>query len=55
MTSTGTTRTASAVLEALGQPDNVAWERLEPGHSDAVVDVAAAPPLFPRVDAPAAA
>ena len=49
-------RTSAAILDALGQPaDAVAWRNVGPGKLGELTDVAAAPPLFPRLDAPAAA
>jgi methionyl-tRNA synthetase len=48
--------TAPQILEALGQPADLAWEHVEPGRTADVDGVAAAPPLFPRIEAtPAAA
>jgi methionyl-tRNA synthetase len=47
-------RSAEAVLRALGQPVTTAWDQVAYGlATEAHVD--AAPPLFPRVDAPTAA
>jgi methionyl-tRNA synthetase len=49
-------RTSAAILEALGQAAlDVAWQNLGSGKLGALTDIAAAPPLFPRLDAPAAA
>ena len=48
-------RTSAAILEALGQPQDVGWENVAPGKAAAASGIEAAPPLFPRVDAPAAA
>jgi methionyl-tRNA synthetase len=47
--------TAPRILEALGQSDDLAWERIRVGVAEDADGIAAAPPLFPRVDAPAAA
>jgi methionyl-tRNA synthetase len=47
--------TAPRVLESLGQPLDLAWERVAYGQLVPTEDVRAAPPLFPRVDAPATA
>src|SRR5207245_10486367 len=47
--------TAAAILDALGQPDDVAWENTAPGRTVEVDGIESASPLFPRVDAPAAA
>src|SRR4029077_9753686 len=47
--------TSGRILAALGQPADLAWERVEYGPLEAATNVRAAPPLFPRVDAPAAA
>jgi methionyl-tRNA synthetase len=48
-------RTSAAILEALGQPQDVGWENVASGKAAAASGIEAAPPLFPRVDAPAAA
>jgi len=48
-------RTSAAILEALGQPDDLAWENVAAGKTPELTDIAAAPPLFPRIDAPPAA
>jgi methionyl-tRNA synthetase len=48
-------RTSAAILEALGQPQHVGWENVASGKAAAASGIEAAPPLFPRVDAPAAA
>ena len=48
-------QTSAAILEALGQPQELGWENVAPGRTSAAADIEAAPPLFPRVDAPAAA
>jgi methionyl-tRNA synthetase len=47
--------TSTRILEALGQPLDVAWERVAAGRTEAIAGVEAAPPLFPRIDAPAVA
>ncbi len=47
--------TSAAILEALGQPEALAWENVAAGKTPALEDIVAAPPLFPRLDAPAAA
>ena len=47
--------TAARILEALGQPDDVAWEGVAAGRTVAVEGIEPAQPLFPRIDAPATA
>jgi methionyl-tRNA synthetase len=47
--------TAPRILEALRQPDDLAWEGVAPGRTAAAEGIEAAEPLFPRVDAPTAA
>jgi methionyl-tRNA synthetase len=47
--------TAPRILAALGQPEELALERVAYGHTDAAEGIAPAPPLFPRVDLPTAA
>jgi methionyl-tRNA synthetase len=47
--------TAPRVLEALGQPPDLSWKGVEYGHLVPAEGVEGAPPLFPRVDAPAPA
>ncbi len=47
-------RTAPAILTALGQPDDLGWERVRYGLTVEADAVAPAAPLFPRVDAPTA-
>ncbi len=47
--------TATQILAALGQSADVAWENVAPGLTVPVSGIEAAPPLFPRIDAPAAA
>ena len=46
--------TSSRILEALGEsPEAVAWEQVAYGLTPARSGIAPAPPLFPRIDAPA--
>ncbi len=47
--------TADRILEALGQPLDLAWERVAYGLTGDLDGLAAAEPLFPRIDAPSAA
>ena len=47
--------TSARILAALGQPAHVAWENVSPGRTVAASGIEAAEPLFPRIDAPAAA
>jgi methionyl-tRNA synthetase len=47
--------TAPEVLAALGQSSDLAWEGVAYGLLVPVEGIEAAPPLFPRIDAPAAA
>ena len=47
--------TSARILRALGQPVDLAWENVAPGRTVAASGIAAAEPLFPRIDAPAAA
>jgi methionyl-tRNA synthetase len=47
--------TAAAILEALRQPGDLSWENVAPGKTATVAGIEAARPLFPRIDAPAAA
>ena len=47
--------TAGKILAALGQPADISWERVAYGRLEAATNIGAAPPLFPRIDAPAAA
>ncbi len=48
--------TAPKILEALGQEVDLSWDNVRPGRTADVDSVAAAEPLFPRIDAaPAAA
>jgi methionyl-tRNA synthetase len=48
-------RTAPLILQALGQPEDLAWENVEAGLTVAAEGIEPATPLFPRVDAPTAA
>ena len=47
--------TAPRILAALGQSDELAWDRVAYGLTEPSTGIEAAPPLFPRVDAPVAA
>ena len=47
--------TAPRILEALQQPDDLAWDGVAPGRTDPAAGIEPAAPLFPRVDAPTAA
>ncbi|HEX7256402.1 MAG TPA: methionine--tRNA ligase [Gaiellaceae bacterium] len=47
--------TTPQILRALGQPEDFAWSRVAPGQAAETEDVEPAPPLFPRIEAPAAA
>jgi methionyl-tRNA synthetase len=47
--------TAPRILASLGQPDDLAWEEVAPGRTATTAGIEPAPPLFPRVDLPAAA
>jgi methionyl-tRNA synthetase len=47
--------TAPRILDALGQPDDLAWEGVTPGRLVPADGIEPAAPLFPRVDAPTAA
>jgi methionyl-tRNA synthetase len=47
--------TAERILVALGQPVDLAWERIRPGLAEAADGIEAAAPLFPRVESTAAA
>jgi methionyl-tRNA synthetase len=49
------TRSAPQILEALGQPVELELERIAYGLTPATDGIAAAAPLFPRVDQPTAA
>jgi len=46
--------TAPKILEALGQPTDANWELVQPGRLIVSGPIAAAPPLFPRLEAAAA-
>jgi methionyl-tRNA synthetase len=46
--------TAPRILAALGQNGDLSWDRIGPGVLRAARGIEAAPPLFPRVDAPIA-
>jgi methionyl-tRNA synthetase len=48
-------QTSAEILKALGQPGDLAWENVAQGRTKAAVGIEPAPPLFPRLDAPAAA
>jgi methionyl-tRNA synthetase len=47
--------TTPRILQALGQPEDFEWSSVTPGKTVETEDVEPAPPLFPRVEAPAAA
>jgi methionyl-tRNA synthetase len=47
--------TAERLLTALGQPLDVGWDRVAYGLTPDTEGIEAAPPLFPRIDAPSAA
>ncbi|HEX3805307.1 MAG TPA: methionine--tRNA ligase [Gaiellaceae bacterium] len=47
--------TAPSILDALGQPSAVDWDRVAPNRLEPTDAIAAAPPLFPRIDAAAGA
>jgi methionyl-tRNA synthetase len=47
--------TASRVLAALNQPDDLAWDRVRNGVAEEVEGIAAAKPLFPKIELPAPA
>jgi methionyl-tRNA synthetase len=47
--------TAPRILDAIGQPPELSWGEVARGRAIAAVEVEAAPPLFPRVEAPATA
>jgi len=42
-------------LRSLCQPEDLAWENVEPGRTVTAEGIDPATPLFPRVDAPTAA
>ena len=44
--------TSERILEALGQPADLAWEGVAGGRTIAADGIEPAAPLFPRVDAP---
>jgi len=46
---------AAKILAALGQPADLAWARVSYGGLEAASGIRGAEPLFPRIDAPAAA
>jgi methionyl-tRNA synthetase len=46
--------TSGKILAALGQPADISWDRVAYGRLEPAT-IGAAPPLFPRIDAPAAA
>jgi methionyl-tRNA synthetase len=48
-------RTSAAIVAALGQSDDMAWENVAARKTVPATGIEAAAPLFPRVDAPAAA
>jgi methionyl-tRNA synthetase len=48
-------RTAPQILRALGQPEEFDWSGVAQGRTVAAEGIEPAPPLFPRVEAPAAA
>jgi methionyl-tRNA synthetase len=45
--------TAPRILEALGQSLDTSWDRVAPSLLETTVPIAAAAPLFPRIEAPA--
>jgi methionyl-tRNA synthetase len=47
--------TAPRILDALGQADDLAWDRVAPGRTTPAEGIEPAAPLFPRVDSPTAA
>jgi methionyl-tRNA synthetase len=47
--------TAPQILDALGQTPELDWKNVAYGRAEEVSGIGAAPPLFPRVDAPTAA
>jgi methionyl-tRNA synthetase len=47
--------TSPKILAALGQPEEPTWDRVRNGVAVGVEGVAAAPPLFPRIELPSAA
>ena len=47
--------TSARILEALDQPDDLAWDNVAYGRTTVATEIGAAEPLFPRIDAPTAA
>ena len=47
--------TAPRILSALNQSEDLAWERVRNGVAEEIDGVAAAQPLFPRIELPAPA
>jgi methionyl-tRNA synthetase len=47
--------TSPRILEALGQPDDLAWENVAAGKTVPADGIEASAPLFPRIEAPATA
>jgi methionyl-tRNA synthetase len=47
--------TAPRILDALGQPSDLAWENVAPNRAVLAEGIAQAAPLFPRIEPPAAA
>jgi methionyl-tRNA synthetase len=47
--------TAPRILAALGQPQDISWERLAYGLTEPATGIEPPPPLFPRVESPVAA
>ena len=47
--------TAPRILRALGQPEEFGWDAVASGKTVEATGIESAPPLFPRVEAPAAA
>ena len=47
--------TAPQILRALGQSEDLGWAEVAPGRTSAAEGIEQAAPLFPRVEAPAAA
>jgi methionyl-tRNA synthetase len=47
--------TSERILEALGQPVELAWENVAYGRTAALAGIEASQPLFPRIDEPATA
>ena len=46
---------AQRILDALGQSDGLEWDRVSAGRLEAATGISGAEPLFPRIEAPAAA